>query len=212
MESVNSCIFLSQFLSCLTSSSSVFPLITISSLSSEILSCAYSSLLEPVFLRFSISWFTSSLILSIFILSSFISQFMVFFVSLWCLYRASIVSFICSCAFSYSLFLLFWNFLSVSCTFWLTLSSIILWNSLWLLAGFLLSDCSCVLRWVLWYSLSLFCWSLNVGICFLHFPPVPVLTTYWGGKMVSIFFLSSHHSTWCCYCPCTVCNLVLSSL
>jgi hypothetical protein len=29
--------------------------------------------------------------------------------------------------------------------------------------------------------------------------------------MVSILFPSSHHSTLCCYCPCTVCNLVLSS-
>jgi hypothetical protein len=30
--------------------------------------------------------------------------------------------------------------------------------------------------------------------------------------MVSILFPSSHHSTWCCHCPCTVYNLVLSSL
>jgi hypothetical protein len=45
MESVNSCIFLSIVLSCLTSSSSVFCLFTISFLSSEILSSACSSLL-----------------------------------------------------------------------------------------------------------------------------------------------------------------------
>jgi hypothetical protein len=46
MELVSSLIFLSQVLSCLINSSLVFPLISISSLSSEILSFAYSSLLE----------------------------------------------------------------------------------------------------------------------------------------------------------------------
>jgi hypothetical protein len=46
MESVSSCIFLSQVLSCLTNSSSVFPLITISSSSSAILSSFCSILLE----------------------------------------------------------------------------------------------------------------------------------------------------------------------
>jgi hypothetical protein len=45
MELMSSCIFLSQVLSCLANSSSVFSLITISSLSSDILSSAYSSLL-----------------------------------------------------------------------------------------------------------------------------------------------------------------------
>jgi hypothetical protein len=42
MESVSSCIFFSQVLSCLTNSSLVFPLITISSLNSEILSSVCS--------------------------------------------------------------------------------------------------------------------------------------------------------------------------
>jgi hypothetical protein len=46
MESLGSCIFLSQLLSYLTKSSSVFSLISISSLSSEILSSTCSSLLE----------------------------------------------------------------------------------------------------------------------------------------------------------------------
>jgi hypothetical protein len=46
MESVSSCIFLLKVLSCLTNSSSVFPLISILSSSSESLSSAYSSLLE----------------------------------------------------------------------------------------------------------------------------------------------------------------------
>jgi hypothetical protein len=66
MESVSSCIFFSQVLSCLTNSSLVFPLITISSPSSEILSSVCSILLDwPstlfcysvsfFFLRFSIS-------------------------------------------------------------------------------------------------------------------------------------------------------------
>jgi hypothetical protein len=50
-----------------------------------------------------------------------------------------------------------------------------LWNSHWLLAEFLLSGCSCGPHWVPWYSLSLFCWSLDLAVCFLHFPLNPVL-------------------------------------
>jgi hypothetical protein len=67
------------------------------------------------FLRFSISWVTSSLILSIFDLNSFISLFMMvldFF--FWHFFRASMISFICFCVFSYSLFLSSWTVLSVS--------------------------------------------------------------------------------------------------
>jgi hypothetical protein len=61
MELVSSCIFLSQVLSCLTNSSSLFLLITISSSSYESLSSACSSLLEwPwicfVFLFYSFFW------------------------------------------------------------------------------------------------------------------------------------------------------------
>jgi hypothetical protein len=70
MESLSSCTFLSQDLSCLTSSSLAFPLITISSSSSEIMSSAYSSLLDWssilfyffvsfFFLKFSRTWVTS---------------------------------------------------------------------------------------------------------------------------------------------------------
>jgi hypothetical protein len=57
------------------------------------------------FLRFSISWVTSSLILSIFDLNPFISIFVVVLVLVWLLFRASMISFICFCVFSYSLFL-----------------------------------------------------------------------------------------------------------
>jgi hypothetical protein len=74
------------------------------------------------FLRFFISWVTS-FILSIFVLNSFISLFMVFSVSFWYLFRAPMSSFICFYVFSYSLFLFSWNFLSASCRFWLTMSS-----------------------------------------------------------------------------------------
>jgi hypothetical protein len=74
LELVNSCIFLSQELSCLINSSSVFPLTTISSSSSEIPSSPCSNLWEwPYilfcisvsffFLSFPISWVTSSSIL-----------------------------------------------------------------------------------------------------------------------------------------------------
>jgi hypothetical protein len=89
MELVSSCIFLSQVMSHLNNSSSVLSLISFLSLSSEILSSIYSSLLEwpsTVFcvsvwfflLRFSILWVTSSLIFSIFIFNSFISLFILF--------------------------------------------------------------------------------------------------------------------------------------
>jgi hypothetical protein len=105
-------------------------------LTSKILSSGGSSLLEwPsilfcisvsfFYLRFSISWVTSPLILSIFGLNSFISLFMVFSVSFWCSFRAPMISFIWFCIFSYSLFLLSWNYLSASCAFWSTMSSII---------------------------------------------------------------------------------------
>jgi hypothetical protein len=58
------------------------------------------------FLRFSISWVTYSLILSIFMFNSLICLFMIFSVSLWCLFSVSMNLFICFCVFSYSLFLM----------------------------------------------------------------------------------------------------------
>jgi hypothetical protein len=73
------------------------------------------------FLRLSITWVTSFLILSILSLI-YLSLFTVFSVSLWYLFRAPMCSLICFCVFSYSLFLLSCNFLSASCTCWLTLS------------------------------------------------------------------------------------------
>jgi hypothetical protein len=86
-----------------------------------------------------------------------------------------------------------------------------LWNSHWLLSGFLFSGCSCGISWVPWYSFSLFCWSLNLGIHFLHFPLVPILIYYWGKNgfhpfsIFPSFLLVLFQSS-------TVCNLVLSSL
>jgi hypothetical protein len=71
--------------------------------------------------------------------------------------------------------LLSWNFLSVSCAFWLTISSIIS-------IKFSLSTCSIssfrLFLWASlesWHNLSSFSWSLELSICFLHFPLVPVL-------------------------------------
>jgi hypothetical protein len=200
MEFVSSCIFLSWVLGCLTNSFSVFPLITISSSSSEILSSACCSLLEwppfcfvflshTFFLSFSISWITSPIILPIFALNSFISVFMVFSVSLWCLFRAPMISFICFCVFSYSLFLLSWSFLSASCCFdWRCLVTS-LWNSHRLFVGFLLSGCSCGLHWVSWYSLPLFCRSLHLDICFLHFPLNSVLIYFGEQNGFHCFFI-----------------------
>jgi hypothetical protein len=118
-------------------------------------------------------------------------------------------SFVCFCVFKYCLFLLTWiSWVSPVCFGWPGPVSLP-WNSQWLLAGFLLSVCSCGLPWVPWHTLSLFCWSLELDIHFLHFPLNPILIYFWG-KMVSIPFLSSHCSIWCCFCPWSVCNLVLA--
>jgi hypothetical protein len=127
--------------------------------------------------------------IGIFIFNSFISLFIVFSVSLWCLFRIHMSSFICFCVFSCSLFLLSCNFLSTSWTFWLIMCSNIFTNSQWLLAGFLFSGCSCGLPWVPWHSLSLFCWSLEVGICFLHFLLNHVLIYFLGENFFHPFFI-----------------------
>jgi hypothetical protein len=86
-----------------------------------------------------------------------------------------------------------------------------LWNYHWLLAGFLFLGCSCVLHWVPCYSLFLFCCSLDLGICFLHFPLNPLLI-YFEGRMVSIPFSCSHRSTLCCFCPWSMCILISANL
>jgi hypothetical protein len=90
MESVSYCIFFSQVLSCLTNSSSVFLLISISSSSSEILSSAWSgSLLEwpSILFCISVSFYffevfhiMGHLLFNIinFVLNSFVSLLMVF--------------------------------------------------------------------------------------------------------------------------------------
>jgi hypothetical protein len=62
------------------------------------------------FLRFSISWVTSSLVLSIFIFNSVMCLFILNTVSFWYLFRAPMSTFICSCVFSYPLVLVSWNF------------------------------------------------------------------------------------------------------
>jgi hypothetical protein len=74
------------------------------------------------------------------------------------------------------------SFLSACCTFWLTMSSNISMKLQWLLAGFLLSWYSCGLCWVPWHNLSLFCWSLQLDIHFLHFPLNPVLIYFGEGE------------------------------
>jgi hypothetical protein len=122
-------------------------------------------------------------------------------------FRTPMISLICFCVFSYYFFLS-WNFLSASCM--LTMSSNISMKFS-LFAECLLSGFSCKLHWIPWYSLSLFFWSLDLGICFLYFPLNPILIYFWG-RMVSIPFLSSHYSTWYCFCPWSMCNLVLANL
>jgi hypothetical protein len=135
MELLSSCIFLSQLLSCLTKSSSVFSLMSILSSNSEIylspaLVC-WSGL--PLFF-FIVLFLTkgtfyfkdyclilfSEIFYILFQLLCHISFFIVCFVSLWCLLKTSLSSFSCFCVFPSFLFVVSWNFLSASCTFWLT--------------------------------------------------------------------------------------------
>jgi hypothetical protein len=120
----------------LFNSSSVFSLIAISSSSSEILSSvffysagmAFHSVLYFCYILFCevihiIGYFLFNIVN--FDLNSFISLFVVVSVSVWCLFMTSMISFICFCVFSYSLFLTSLNFFSASYTFWLTMSSYI---------------------------------------------------------------------------------------
>jgi hypothetical protein len=87
--------------------------------------CWSGLLLCFVFFCYSLFWgfpYHGSLTLQYCLVSSLIhlSLFIVFSVSLWCLFRSPVSSFICLCVFLYSLFLVSWNSLSASCTFWLT--------------------------------------------------------------------------------------------
>jgi hypothetical protein len=104
--------------------------------------------------------------------------------------------FICFCFSSYCLIFVCWNFLSASSTPCLVILSS---NAQWLLAGFLLSGCPCGHRWVPWCCLSLFCWSLELGIHFRHIPLNPVLNYIWGVNSFHSFFISSLHLVLCNY-------------
>jgi hypothetical protein len=164
IEVVSSCIFPSHVLSCLTNSALVFPLISILSSSSEIMSSTYCSLLEwPSivfyisvsfsFLRFSLLWVNSSLILLIVILNSFIYlwcslfHFVIYLGLLW----VHVFVFV-------SYHILYFFCLGISWVppvhfSWPCLVTAT-WNSQQLFERFLLSECSCGLHWVPWSSLS----------------------------------------------------------
>jgi hypothetical protein len=139
------------------------------------------------FLRFSISWGTSSFVLSIFTLNSFISLFMVCSVSVWCLFTLLWFHLFVS-VFSHILEFCFLGISWVSCFGWPCLVTS-LWNSHWFPVWFLLSGCSCGLRCVPWYGLSLFHWSLDLGIHFLHFTLNPVLLYFCGENGLHPFFV-----------------------
>jgi hypothetical protein len=80
----------------------------------------------------------------------------------WCLFKSSLSSFICFCVLSCS-FLVSWNFLGASGTFWLTLSNIFSMN---------LSMISCKIS-----SLRLFLWtSLGYLVTFI----IVLLGSGWG--------------------------------
>jgi hypothetical protein len=152
------------------------------------------------FLRFSISWVPSSSILSILFFNSLISLFTVFSVSLWCLFRALMSSFICFCVCSYSLFLVYWNFLSASYMFWLTMSSNIAMK-------FSVITCRISsLRVFLWASLgslaSFFFVLLGSGIGYLFssFPSESCIKLFFGGEWFSFLFVfPSLHLVLCNY-------------
>jgi hypothetical protein len=138
-----------------------------------------------------------SLFNSIFIFNSFIPLFILFSVLLWCLFRAPLSSCICFCVLSYSLFLVSWNFLSVSCSFWLTMSRIFSME-------FSVISCKMsYLRVFLWASLgslvSFVFVLLGSGTwCPFYSFSLNYVLNYFLRKVVSIPSSSSHHSTWCC--------------
>jgi hypothetical protein len=109
------------------------------------ISFCFVFLFHSFFLRFSISWATSSVILSVVTLNLLISLFMVFSVSVWYLFKALMHSLICFCVFSYSLF----SWVPPIHFGWPCLVTSV-WNSYWLLAEFLFSECSCGLCWLPW--------------------------------------------------------------
>jgi hypothetical protein len=134
---------------------------------------------------------------------------MVISISVWYLFRVPMISFICFCVFSYSLIFLSWNFLSVSYMFWLTMSSTISKKFSLITCRISSFRVFCGLCWVPWYSLSLFCFSLDLGICFLHFTLNPVLLYFWVENGFSPFF-SSCFSTRYHFYLWTTCTLVLA--
>jgi hypothetical protein len=81
-----------------------------------------------------------------------------------------------------------WNFLSASCMFRLTMSSNIAMKFSVItcrISSFL------VFLWVSlgpWYSLSLFYWSLELGICFFSFPSESCVKLFWGGDWFPFIF------------------------
>jgi hypothetical protein len=124
----------------------------------------------------------------------------VFSLSLWCLFRAPMCSLIHLCVFSYSLFFVSWNFLSASCTFWLTMSSVISMKISVIACKSFLWGCFCGHYWVPWCHLFLFYWSQELGIHFHHFPLNPVLIYFWEeSDFHPFFFFLSLHLLLCNY-------------
>jgi hypothetical protein len=152
------------------------------------------------YLRFSISLVTS-LILSIFFFNSFISLFIEFSVSLWCLWLlwVHLFVYVSSCIFYFWCLGISWVHFGWPC---LVTSS---WNSQWLLTGFILWEYSCRYCWGLWCHLSLFCWSLELDIHFLHFPLNPILNYFRGENDFHPFFV---YPSLCLL----LCNYVLDKL
>jgi hypothetical protein len=135
----------------------------------------------------------------------------VFSVFLWYLSRAPMRSFICFCVFSYSLVMLFWNFLSASYTFWLTLS-----NNISLKFSVITYRISS-LRLFLWASLGSLAQFIFVllksvtGYPFSSFPSESCINLFLGGECFpSLFHLPI--APLCAICPWSVCNLVLANL
>jgi hypothetical protein len=126
----------------------------------------------------------------------------VFSVSLWWLFRARISSFV-----SVSSCILSLVFLECQtwCTLWLTMSSYISMKFSVITCRissfrlFLLASLGS------WHSLSLFCWSLELGIHFLLLPLSPVLIYFWeeNGFHPFLIFPSFHL---------VLCNFVLNRL
>jgi hypothetical protein len=215
IESLNSCILLSQHLCCLIKSSSVFSLTSIYFifefwdsvfhlfLSAEMASHCAFVWLKRLFISRICVWFFFSEVFLIFVQLLFHILCCLLYIIYLCFYSLLCFSlvflevsefiwlFLCLLMLS----VVSWSFLSASCTFWLTMSYS--FSMSFSVMSFIIS----LWEFFLWASLSSFIIVLlgsELGIHFLHFPLNPLLNFFVFEECRFLSSSFSHHSNWCC--------------